>query len=65
MWDICIPFMMFLCLNLWPGEACTDSNNANDTNDANDNDARRTKYDCTRLWLINQMSKKASPNASE
>ena len=45
--------MKLKCLNLWLGEMCTDddanTNDAND-NDPNDDDARRTKYDCIRLY---------------
>ena len=43
-----VPNMKLLCLILWLGEVCTDTNA--DANDAN------TKHDYVRLWLINQMS---------
>ena len=50
-----IPNMKFLCLILYQGEVCTDTN-AN----TNDDDTGRqcTKHDYLRLWLINQMSQK-------
>ena len=47
---IYLPNIKFLCLNLWFGKWYTDdANNASNTNDAND-DARRTRHDCTRLF---------------
>ena len=39
---ICVPSMKFLCLNPWLGEVYTDN--------TNDDDAQRTKHDCTRLF---------------
>ena len=42
---ICIPNMKFLGLTVWQ-EVCTDDDANDDTND----DARRTKHDCKRLF---------------
>ena len=48
---ICVPNMKFLCLIVWPGEVCTDTNGAvPDTNDANADEARHRKHDCIRLF---------------
>ena len=57
--DMCmhVPNMKFVYLHLYLVEVCTDANADANTNDAN-TDTRRTKHDCIRLWLINQMSQK-------
>ena len=38
------------------GEVCSDTDDDNNNADTNDDDAQRTKHDCTRLFAI--MSKK-------
>ena len=47
--------MKFLCLILWPGVVCTD------TNDADTDDALLHKA----LWLVNQMSRKGDNDSGE
>ena len=46
--------MKFVCLTLWLGEVCTDDANANtntgDDEINKDDDIRRTKHDCIRLF---------------
>ena len=54
---ISIPNMKFLWLTLWQCEVCTDDD-ANTNGNSDDDDARRTRHDCMRLWLMNQMSQK-------
>ena len=47
---ICVPNLKFVCLNLWLGELCTDDANDDANTNANDDNARRTKHDCFRLF---------------
>ena len=54
---MCVPNIKFVCLILWLGEVCTDANDVDTNNaDADTDDAQQMKYDCVRVWLINQLS---------
>ena len=46
----CVPNMKFLCLILYLGEVCTDTNV--DANDTDTNDARWTKHDCKGSLVV-------------